>query len=92
MRAVQDAVRARRRPGARAPTSSIDVAIANELGAEQLLPDVAIQYPASFVGDRLPTSSTQFLPSLIFGLVIVVLLLRPSGLFAPVRRAPVERV
>jgi len=39
--------------GARAPTSSIDVAIANELGAEQLLPDVAIQYPASFVGDRL---------------------------------------
>jgi len=39
--------------GARAPTSSIDVAIANELGAEQLLPDVAIQFPASFVGDRL---------------------------------------
>jgi hypothetical protein len=39
--------------GGRAPTSSVDVFLANELGREQLLPDVAIQYPASFVGDAL---------------------------------------
>ena len=52
----------------------------------------AIGFATSFVGDRLPTSSTQFLPSVIYGLVIVVLLLRPSGVFAPFRRAAVERV
>jgi len=39
--------------GGSVPASSIDVALANELGAKQLLPDVAIQFPASFVGDRL---------------------------------------
>jgi branched-chain amino acid transport system permease protein len=52
----------------------------------------AIGFATSFVGDRLPTSSTQFLPSVIYGLVIVVLLLRPTGVFAPFRRAAVERV
>jgi len=39
--------------GGRAPASSIDVAVANELGTDQLLPAVAIQFPSSFVGDRL---------------------------------------
>jgi hypothetical protein len=39
--------------GGRAPASSIDVAIANELGTAQLLPDVAVQFPSSYVGDRL---------------------------------------
>jgi uncharacterized protein (DUF1501 family) len=39
--------------GGRAPTSSVDVLLANELGRDQLLPDVAIQYPAAFVGDQL---------------------------------------
>ena len=39
--------------GGRAPASSIDVAFANELGVGQLLPDVAIQFPASYIGDRL---------------------------------------
>jgi hypothetical protein len=39
--------------GGRAVAASIDVAIANELGTEQLLPDVAVQFPASFVGERL---------------------------------------
>ena len=39
--------------GGRPPASSIDVALANELGATQLLPDVAIQFPSSYVGDRL---------------------------------------
>jgi len=43
--------------GGGVPASSIDVAMANELGTEQLLPDVAIQFPSSFVGDRLDRRS-----------------------------------
>ncbi len=43
--------------GGRAPASSIDVAFANELGIDQLLPAVAIQFPSSFVGDRLDRRS-----------------------------------
>jgi hypothetical protein len=39
--------------GGRAPASSVDVALANELGAGQLLPAVSINFPSSFVGDRL---------------------------------------
>jgi uncharacterized protein (DUF1501 family) len=39
--------------GGRAPAASIDVAITNELGTQQLLPDVAIGFPAAYVGDHL---------------------------------------
>ncbi|HEY0190111.1 MAG TPA: DUF1501 domain-containing protein [Kofleriaceae bacterium] len=39
--------------GGRAPASSVDVAVANELGTAQLLPAVAIQFPSAFVGERL---------------------------------------
>lgn len=39
--------------GGSAPASSIDVALANELGTQQLLPDVAIQFPSSYVGEWL---------------------------------------
>ena len=39
--------------GGRAPASSVDVALANELGTAQLLPDVSVQFPSSFVGERL---------------------------------------
>jgi len=39
--------------GGRPPASSVDVAVANELGTDQLLPAVAVQYPSSFIGDRL---------------------------------------
>ena len=39
--------------GGHSPASSIDVALANRLGAEQLLPAVAVQFPSSFIGDRL---------------------------------------
>jgi branched-chain amino acid transport system permease protein len=51
----------------------------------------AIGFATSFVGARLPTSASVYLPSVIYGAVIVVLLLRPGGLFAPGRSA-VERV
>ena len=39
--------------GGHPPASSIDVAIANELGTGQLLPDIAIGFPAAYVGDHL---------------------------------------
>jgi hypothetical protein len=39
--------------GGRAPAASIDVAVASELGAAQMLPAVAIQFPSAFVGERL---------------------------------------
>jgi hypothetical protein len=39
--------------GGRAPASSVDVAIANELGTKQLLPDVSIQFPSAYVGESL---------------------------------------
>jgi hypothetical protein len=39
--------------GGSAPASSIDVALANELGTQQLLPDVAIQFPSAYVGEWL---------------------------------------
>jgi Protein of unknown function (DUF1501) len=39
--------------GGRSPASSIDVAVTNELGVTQLLPDVAIGFPAAYIGDHL---------------------------------------
>jgi uncharacterized protein (DUF1501 family) len=39
--------------GGRAVAASIDVALASERGAEQLLPAVAVQFPSAFVGERL---------------------------------------
>ena len=47
------AVTGRHLSGGHSPASSLDVALANELGAQQLLPAVAVQFPSSFVGDRL---------------------------------------
>jgi branched-chain amino acid transport system permease protein len=41
--------------------------------------------------DRLPADATVYVDSVVFGLVIAVLLLRPAGLFAPLRSRPVER-
>jgi branched-chain amino acid transport system permease protein len=42
--------------------------------------------------DRLPQNATGYVDSAVFGLVILVLLLRPEGLFAPFRTRTVERV
>ncbi len=39
--------------GGRAPAASVDVAIGNELGVAQQLPVVSVQFPSSFVGERL---------------------------------------
>jgi branched-chain amino acid transport system permease protein len=51
----------------------------------------SIGVATSVFTDRLPTDATVYVDSFVFGLVIVVLLLRPGGLFAPARVRPVER-
>lgn len=52
----------------------------------------AIGFAIAALGDVLPSDERVFLPSVVFLLVIVVLVLRPAGLFAPRRAPTVERV
>lgn len=51
----------------------------------------AIGYVSGILGGALPSEMSQYLPSFLFGLVIIVLLVRPQGLFTR-GRGPVERV
>jgi branched-chain amino acid transport system permease protein len=51
----------------------------------------AIGFASGVINGVLPTENTVYLPSVLFALVILVLLLRPAGLFAWGRRATVER-
>jgi branched-chain amino acid transport system permease protein len=51
----------------------------------------AIGFVSGILGGALPTNQSQYLPSFVFGLVILVLLVRPAGLFAR-GRGHVERV
>jgi branched-chain amino acid transport system permease protein len=41
----------------------------------------AIGYVSGLLGGALPTAQSQYLPSFLFGLVILVLIVRPGGLF-----------
>ena len=41
----------------------------------------AIGYVSGLLGGALPSAQSQYLPSFLFGLVILVLLVRPQGLF-----------
>ncbi len=50
-----------------------------------------IGYVSGLLGGALPSNQSQYLPSFLFGLVILVLLIRPDGLFTR-RRGLVERV
>jgi branched-chain amino acid transport system permease protein len=52
----------------------------------------AIGFVSGLINGLLPTDNTVYLPSAVFALVILVLLLRPAGLFVWGRRAAVERV
>ena len=52
----------------------------------------AIGFATSFVGAELPSSRSEYLPSVVYGLVILVLLVRPGGLFAGSRSTLAERV
>jgi branched-chain amino acid transport system permease protein len=64
-------------------------------GMTRLLPATlggfAIGYASGLLGGALPTNQSQYLPSFLFGLVILVLLVRPGGLFTRGVRT-VERV
>jgi branched-chain amino acid transport system permease protein len=51
-----------------------------------------IGFASGVINGVLPTENTVYLPSVLFALVILVLLLRPAGLFAWGRRAAVDRV
>lgn len=51
----------------------------------------AIGFASGLLGGALPTTQSQYLPSFLFAAVIVVLLIRPNGLFTRSRGA-VERV
>ena len=51
-----------------------------------------IGFTSGIVNGALPTDSTVYLPSVVFALVILVLLLRPAGLFVRGRSSVVDRV
>ena len=50
----------------------------------------SIGFASGLLGGALPTDQSQYLPTFLFVAVIVILLVRPAGLFA--RRTAVERV
>jgi branched-chain amino acid transport system permease protein len=51
-----------------------------------------IGFTTGLVNGALPTDNTVYLPSVVFALVILVLLLRPAGLFVRGRSSVVDRV
>ena len=53
---------------------------------------MANEYFTKIVNGALPTDSTIYLPSVVMALVILVLLLRPAGLFVRGRTSVVDRV
>ena len=52
----------------------------------------AIGFVSGIVNGVLPTDNTVYLPTVVFALVILVLLLRPAGLFVRGRSSVVDRV
>ena len=52
----------------------------------------AIGFASGFLGGALPTNQSQYLPSFLFAAVILVLLIRPGGLFTRAGQQAVERV
>ena len=52
----------------------------------------AIGFASGFLGGALPTDQSQYLPSFLFAAVILVLLIRPGGLFTRSGQQAVERV
>ena len=63
-------------------------------GMNRLIPATlggfAIGFATGLLGGALPTNQSQYIPSFVFGAVILVLLVRPGGLFT--RARAVERV
>jgi branched-chain amino acid transport system permease protein len=52
----------------------------------------AIGFASGFLGGALPTDQSQYLPAFLFAAVILVLLVRPGGLFTGSASQTVERV
>jgi branched-chain amino acid transport system permease protein len=52
----------------------------------------AIGFASGLLGGALPTNQSQYLPSFLFAAVILVLLVRPGGLFTREGQRAVERV
>lgn len=52
----------------------------------------AIGFADSLFGSILPSAASVYLPSVVYGIVVIVLLLRPAGLFGPLRASSAERV
>jgi branched-chain amino acid transport system permease protein len=52
----------------------------------------AVGFVYGMFGDLLSSQQSVYLPSVVYGAVILVLLVRPAGLFAPLRARQVERV
>jgi branched-chain amino acid transport system permease protein len=52
----------------------------------------AIGFASGYLGGALPTEQSQYLPSFLFAAVILVLLVRPGGLFTRASSQAVERV
>jgi len=52
----------------------------------------AIGFASGFLGGALPTEQSQYLPTFLFAAVILVLLIRPGGLFTRSGAQAVERV
>jgi branched-chain amino acid transport system permease protein len=52
----------------------------------------AIGFASGFLGGALPTDQSQYLPSFLFAAVILVLLIRPGGLFTRTGGQAMERV
>jgi branched-chain amino acid transport system permease protein len=52
----------------------------------------AIGFASGVISGALPTGNTVYLPSVVFALVILVLLLKPAGLFVRGRSSVVDRV
>jgi branched-chain amino acid transport system permease protein len=83
------------------PTFGLDVTILALVGAvlggiDRLGSATAggflIGFIVSILGDELPTSLSSFSTAFTFGVVILALLVRPAGLFAPFGQSSVDRV
>ncbi len=65
-------------------------------GLNELVPATlggfAIGFASGFLGGALPSAQSAYLPSILFGAVIIVLLVRPGGLFTRSGQQAIERV
>jgi putative Mn2+ efflux pump MntP len=62
------------------------------IGFAVSIDELAIGFAAGLLGGALPTNQSQYLPSFLFAAVILVLLIRPAGLFTRSKQQAVERV